>query len=125
LEAAEYLRALRRLVRALGVSDGEMEKGQLRCDANVSIRPVGTQTLGVRAELKNINSFKFVEAAIEHEIARQIRVLEGGGTLVQETRLWDSDRGTSAAMRGKEEAMDYRYFPDPDLPPHTTSQASY
>jgi len=116
-EAAEYMRALRRLVRYLGISDGDMEKGQLRCDANVSIRPAGTTTLGTRTELKNINSFKFVKEAIDHEIARQIRILEGGGTIEQETRLWDSDRGISQAMRGKEEALDYRYFPDPDLPP--------
>jgi len=116
-EAAEYMRALRRLVRYLGISDGDMEKGQLRCDANVSIRPVGTTALGTRTELKNINSFKFVKDAIDHEIARQIRILEGGGTIEQETRLWDSDRGISQAMRGKEEALDYRYFPDPDLPP--------
>ncbi len=115
-EAAEYMRALRRLVRYLGISGGDMEKGQLRCDANVSIRPRGQSELGTRAELKNINSFKFVQNAIEHEIARQIRIVESGGTVVQETRLWDSDAGTSRSMRSKEEAEDYRYFPDPDLP---------
>ncbi|MEM9488968.1 MAG: Asp-tRNA(Asn)/Glu-tRNA(Gln) amidotransferase subunit GatB [Myxococcota bacterium] len=115
-EAAEYMRALRQLVRYLGISGGDMEKGQLRCDANVSIRPRGQSEYGTRTELKNINSFKFVHNAIEHEIARQIRVVESGGTIVQETRLWDSDSGTSRTMRTKEEAEDYRYFPDPDLP---------
>jgi len=115
-EAAEYLRALRQLVRYLGISDGNMEQGSLRCDANVSIRKPG-DPLGTRVELKNINSFRFVQKAIEYEIARQTQVLEGGGTVVQETRLWDSDRGVSLSMRSKEEAEDYRYFPDPDLPP--------
>jgi aspartyl-tRNA(Asn)/glutamyl-tRNA(Gln) amidotransferase subunit B len=121
-EAAEFMRALRQLVRYLGVSDGDMEKGQLRCDANVSIRPAGSETLGTRTELKNINSFRFVKAAIEHEIARQIRVLEGGGAITQETRLWDADAGISQSMRSKEEAEDYRYFPDPDLPPLEVSE---
>jgi aspartyl-tRNA(Asn)/glutamyl-tRNA(Gln) amidotransferase subunit B len=116
-EAAEFMRALRQLVRYLGVSDGDMEKGQLRCDANVSVRPAGSEVLGTRTELKNINSFRFVKQAIEHEIARQIRVIEGGGAIVQETRLWDADAGVSQPMRSKEEAEDYRYFPDPDLPP--------
>jgi aspartyl-tRNA(Asn)/glutamyl-tRNA(Gln) amidotransferase subunit B len=115
-EAAEYMRALHQLVRYLGISDGDMEKGQLRCDANVSIRPRGQSALGTRTELKNINSFRFVQKAIEHEIARQIRVLESGGRIVQETRLWDADAGLSRSMRSKEEAEDYRYFPDPDLP---------
>lgn len=115
-EAAEYMRALRQLVRYLGISDGDMEKGQLRCDANVSVRPAGQEALGTRAELKNINSFRFVQHAIEHEIARQIRLLESGGQVVQETRLWDADAGVSRAMRSKEEANDYRYLPDPDLP---------
>ncbi len=115
-EAAEYMRALRQLVRYLGISDGDMEKGQLRCDANVSLRRRGASEYGTRTELKNINSFKFVEAAIEHEIIRQARILDGGGHIVQETRLWDADRGISQAMRSKEEAEDYRYFPDPDLP---------
>jgi aspartyl-tRNA(Asn)/glutamyl-tRNA(Gln) amidotransferase subunit B len=116
-EAAEYMRALRQLVRYLGIGEGDMEKGQLRCDANVSIRPRGSEALGTRTELKNINSFKFVEKAIDNEIARQVRVIEGGSAVVQETRLWDSDAGQSRSMRGKEEALDYRYFPDPDLPP--------
>ena len=116
-EAADYMRSLRQIVRYLGVSEGDMEKGQLRCDANVSIRPRGQEAFGTRAELKNINSFKFVHQAIDHEIARQIRLLEDGKTIVQETRLWDADAGRSRSMRGKEEALDYRYFPDPDLPP--------
>lgn len=115
-EAAAYMRALRRLVRYLGISGGDMEKGQLRCDANVSVRPVGERKLGTRTELKNINSFRFVHHAIEHEIARQVRILETGGEIVQETRLWDADAGTSRSMRTKEEANDYRYLPDPDLP---------
>ena len=116
-EAGQYLRALRQLVRYLEVSEGDMEKGHLRCDANVSIRPVGQTALGTRAELKNINSFRFVENAINHEIGRQIEILNDSGTIVQETRLWDADLGRSASMRSKEEAADYRYFPDPDLPP--------
>jgi aspartyl-tRNA(Asn)/glutamyl-tRNA(Gln) amidotransferase subunit B len=120
-EAAEYMRALHKLVRFLDISEGNMEQGQLRCDANVSIRPRGQVELGTRAELKNINSFKFVEKAIEHEIARQIRIVEDGGKIVQETRLWDSDAGLSKSMRSKEEAEDYRYFPDPDLPPLVVS----
>jgi aspartyl-tRNA(Asn)/glutamyl-tRNA(Gln) amidotransferase subunit B len=116
-EAAEYMRALHRLVRYLGVSEGDMEKGQMRCDANVSVRRRGEDRLGTRTELKNINSFRFVKNAIEHEIARQIRLLEEGGTVERETRLWDSDAGVSAPMRSKEAIADYRYFPDPDLPP--------
>jgi aspartyl-tRNA(Asn)/glutamyl-tRNA(Gln) amidotransferase subunit B len=116
-EAAEYMRALRQIVRYLGISDGNMEEGSLRCDANVSVRPVGQEAFGTRAELKNINSFKFVHKAIEFEIARQIGLLESGQKVVQETRLWDAERGTSHAMRSKEHAHDYRYFPDPDLPP--------
>ncbi len=116
-EAAEYMRALRQLVRWLGISDGNLEEGSLRCDANVSLRPVGQVALGTKAELKNINSFKNVQKAVEYEITRQAQILDGGGRVVQETRLWDADRGTSHAMRSKEEAHDYRYFPDPDLPP--------
>src|SRR5262249_35044964 len=110
-EAAEYLRALRQLVRYLGICDGNMEEGSLRCDANVSIRPVGESKLGTRTELKNMNSFKHVEKAIEYEIARQADLVERGGRIVQETRLWDADRGSSHPMRSKEEANDYRYFP--------------
>lgn len=116
-EAAEYLRALRQLVRFLGISDGNMEEGSLRCDANVSIRPRGSTTLGQRTELKNINSFKYVQKAIEHEILRQIDVVESGGKIVMETRGWDAARGTSRSQRKKELAHDYRYMPDPDLPP--------
>ncbi len=116
-EAAEFMRALHRLVRWLGISEADMEKGQMRCDANVSVRLRGEDRLGTRTELKNINSFRFVQHAVEHEIARQIRILDGGGRVTRETRLWDADLGTSASMRSKEEANDYRYFPDPDLPP--------
>ncbi|HUJ59231.1 MAG TPA: Asp-tRNA(Asn)/Glu-tRNA(Gln) amidotransferase subunit GatB [Kofleriaceae bacterium] len=116
-EAAEFMRALHRLVRWLDISEADMEKGQMRCDANVSVRRRGEDRLGTRAELKNINSFRFVHNAVEHEIARQIRILESGGRIVQETRLWDAEAGASQAMRSKETAEDYRYFPDPDLPP--------
>ena len=116
-EAAEFVRAIRTLARYLGISDGNMEEGSLRCDANVSIRPCGETKLGTKAELKNINSFKNVRDAIEHEIARQKVLVGRGEKVVQETRLWDPDRGISAPMRSKEEAHDYRYFPEPDLPP--------
>ena len=116
-EAGEFMRSLHRLVRWLEISEADMEKGQLRCDANVSIRLRGEDRLGTRTELKNINSFRFVEHAIESEIVRQIRILEAGGRITQETRLWDADRGQSLPMRSKEAANDYRYFPDPDLPP--------
>jgi aspartyl-tRNA(Asn)/glutamyl-tRNA(Gln) amidotransferase subunit B len=116
-EAAEYLRALRQLVRYLGICDGNMEEGSLRCDANVSIRPVGERALGTRTELKNMNSFRHVQQAIEYEIARQSQVLARGERVVQETRLWDAERGSSHPMRSKEHAHDYRYFPEPDLPP--------
>ena len=116
-EAAEFMRSLHRLVRWLEVSEADMEKGQMRCDANVSVRLRGEDRLGTRTELKNINSFRFVQNAVEHEIMRQVRILEGGGRIVQETRLWDANLGQSQTMRTKEEANDYRYFPDPDLPP--------
>ena len=116
-EAGEFMRSLHRLVRWLEISEADMEKGQLRCDANVSVRRRGEDRLGTRTELKNINSFRFVENAIESEIVRQIRILEGGGRITRETRLWDAERGQSQSMRSKEEANDYRYFPDPDLPP--------
>jgi len=116
-EAGEFMRSLHRLVRWLEISEADMEKGQLRCDANVSVRLRGEDRLGTRTELKNINSFRFVEHAIENEIVRQIRVLEDGGRITRETRLWDAERGQSQSMRSKEEANDYRYFPDPDLPP--------
>jgi aspartyl-tRNA(Asn)/glutamyl-tRNA(Gln) amidotransferase subunit B len=111
------MRAVRQLVRYLGISDGNMEQGSLRCDANVSIRPIGQTERGTRVELKNINSFKFVQKALEYEAARQARVLDEGGQVQQETRLWDTDTGITRTMRTKEEANDYRYFPDPDLPP--------
>jgi aspartyl-tRNA(Asn)/glutamyl-tRNA(Gln) amidotransferase subunit B len=111
------MRTLQRLVRWLEISEADMEKGQLRCDANVSVRLRGEDRLGTRTELKNINSFKFVQHAIDHEIARQVRVLDDGGRIERETRLWDEDAQQSVAMRSKEEANDYRYFPDPDLPP--------
>jgi aspartyl-tRNA(Asn)/glutamyl-tRNA(Gln) amidotransferase subunit B len=101
----------------LGVSDGNMQEGSFRCDANVSVRRRGETRLGTRAEIKNVNSFRFVEKAIEYEIERQIRVIEGGGAVVQETRLYDPARHETRSMRGKESAHDYRYFPDPDLPP--------
>ena len=116
-EAAEYLRVLRDVLVFIGVNDGNLEEGSFRCDANVSIRPVGEARLGKRVELKNINSFRFVERAIAHEIARQTAVLDGRGRIVQETRGWNEDEGSTFSLRSKEEAQDYRYFPDPDLPP--------
>ena len=116
-EAGAYLRQARSILRYLGISDGNMEEGSFRCDANVSIRPKGTEPFGIRAELKNLNSFKYVESAIAYEIKRQKMVIGGGGDVVQETRLWDSAKNRSISMRGKEEAHDYRYFPDPDLVP--------
>jgi aspartyl-tRNA(Asn)/glutamyl-tRNA(Gln) amidotransferase subunit B len=122
-EAAEYLRALREVLMYLGVNDGNLEEGSFRCDANVSIRPKGEQKLGTRVELKNINSFRFVEKAIAHEISRQEVVLSGGGRVVQETRGWDEKSGTTYSLRGKEEAHDYRYFPEPDLPPLVLEEA--
>jgi aspartyl-tRNA(Asn)/glutamyl-tRNA(Gln) amidotransferase subunit B len=122
-EASEFLRAVRTLVRYLGVSDGNMEEGSLRCDANVSIRLRGETKFGTRAELKNINSFKNVKDAIEHELKRQAQLLDRGERVVQETRLWDAARGVSASMRSKEQAHDYRYFPEPDLPPVVVSEA--
>jgi len=122
-EAGAYLRAIRQLVRWLGISDGNMEEGSLRCDANVSVRPAGTEKLGTKAELKNMNSFKHVEAAIEYEIARQSDLVARGERVAQETRLWNADKGTSHAMRSKEQAHDYRYFPEPDLPPLVVDDA--
>ena len=114
-DAVAYMKALRRIVVALGVSDGNMEEGNFRCDANISVRPRGAEKLGTRTELKNINSFKFVGRGIAYEIQRQISVLEGGGEIAQETRLWDDEAGVTRLLRSKEEAHDYRYFPDPDL----------
>ena len=116
-EAVAYLKKLHALVRTLKICDGNMQEGSFRCDANVSIRPRGETVLGTRAELKNINSFRFVERALHYEIDRQTSVIETGGTIVQETRLYDPDADLTRSMRGKEEAHDYRYFPDPDLPP--------
>ena len=116
-EAVAYLKKLHELVRYLEICDGNMQEGSFRCDANVSVRRKGETKFGTRAELKNINSFRFVEKAIEFEVERQIDLLEGGGKVVQETRLYDSDKDVTRSMRSKEEAMDYRYFPDPDLPP--------
>ncbi len=116
-EAGAYLRHIRAIVRYLDISDGNMEEGSFRCDANVSIRPKGSETFGTRAELKNLNSFKHVEKALSFEIARQMEILDDGGRIIQETRLWDPDKNRSTSMRGKEEAHDYRYFPDPDLLP--------
>jgi len=116
-EAVAYMRKLHELVRYLGICDGNMQEGSFRCDANVSVRPKGQQAFGTRAEIKNINSFKFVEKAINHEIERQIELIENGGKVVQETRLYDSVKDETRSMRSKEEANDYRYFPDPDLLP--------
>jgi len=116
-EAVTYLRKIHRIVRYLGISDGNMQEGSFRCDANVSIRPSGQKELGTRSELKNLNSFRFIEKAINYEIERQIELIEDGGEVVQETRLYDSDKHETRSMRSKEEANDYRYFPDPDLLP--------
>jgi aspartyl-tRNA(Asn)/glutamyl-tRNA(Gln) amidotransferase subunit B len=116
-EAGAYLRTLRTIVRYLEICDGNMEEGSFRCDANVSLRPRGSTALGVKVEIKNMNSFRAVERALTHEIARQGEILEAGGTIVQETRLWDAEREETRSMRTKEHAHDYRYFPDPDLLP--------
>ncbi len=116
-EAVAYMRKLHELVRYLGICDGNMQEGSFRCDANVSVRPKGQTEFGTRAEIKNINSFKFVEKAINHEVERQIELIENGGRVVQETRLYDSVKDETRPMRSKEEANDYRYFPDPDLLP--------
>jgi len=116
-EAIAYLKQLHQIVTYLGVCDGNMEQGSFRCDANVSVRPWGQKEFGTRAELKNINSFRFIKQAIEYEVDRQIDLVESGGKVVQETRLFDTSSGTTRSMRGKEEAHDYRYFPDPDLVP--------
>ncbi len=116
-EAVAYMKKIHTLVRYLEICDGNMQEGSFRCDANVSIRPKGQQAFGTRAELKNINSFRFVERAINYEVERQIDLLESGGKVVQETRLYDANKGETRSMRSKEEAMDYRYFPDPDLLP--------
>ncbi len=116
-EAAEFFERLRDILVWIGVNDGNMEEGSLRCDANVSVRPAGQEKFGTKAEVKNVNSFRYLEKALEYEIERQMELLEGGGRVIQETRLWDSAAGRTLSMRSKEEAHDYRYFPEPDLPP--------
>ena len=116
-EAVAYMKKIHSIVRYLGISDGNMQEGSFRCDANVSVKPFSQKELGTRTELKNLNSFKFVEKAIQHEIIRQIEIIEDGGEIVQETRLYDSNLDETRSMRSKEEANDYRYFPDPDLLP--------
>ena len=123
-EAVAYLKKIHTLVRYLGICDGNMQEGSFRCDANVSVRPKGQAKLGTRAEIKNVNSFRYVERAINYEVERQIELIEGGGTVVQETRLYDPDRGETRSMRSKEEANDYRYFPDPDLLPLAIDDAT-
>jgi aspartyl-tRNA(Asn)/glutamyl-tRNA(Gln) amidotransferase subunit B len=122
-EAVAYMKKMHSLVTYLGISDGNMQEGSFRCDANVSVRLKGEEEFGTRTEIKNINSFRFVERAIEHEIERQIEILESGGEIVQETRLYDADKDETRSMRSKEEANDYRYFPDPDLLPVVMDQA--
>jgi aspartyl-tRNA(Asn)/glutamyl-tRNA(Gln) amidotransferase subunit B len=116
-EAVAYMRKIHTIVRYLGISDGNMQEGSFRCDANISVRPEGQEEFGTRAEIKNLNSFRFVEKAINYEVERQIDLIEDGGEVVQETRLYDSDKDETRSMRSKEEANDYRYFPDPDLLP--------
>ncbi len=117
-DAAEFFTRLRGILTAIGVNnDGNMEEGSLRCDANVSVRPAGQAAFGTKAEVKNLNSFRFLQKALEYEIARQVEVLRGGGRVVQETRLWDAAAGRTVSMRSKEDAHDYRYFPEPDLAP--------
>jgi aspartyl-tRNA(Asn)/glutamyl-tRNA(Gln) amidotransferase subunit B len=121
-EAYAYLTEMKQVLQYIGVSDCDMEKGQLRCDANVSVRPKGAEKFGTKAEVKNLNSFRFLKMALEYEIRRQVELIESGGTVVQETRLYNVDTGQTAAMRSKEEAHDYRYFPEPDLVPLRVSR---
>ncbi len=121
-EAVAYAKALHALVVWLGICDGNMQEGSFRCDANVSVRPTGQKEYGTRCEIKNLNSFKFLQAAIDYEVRRQIELIEDGGKVVQETRLYDPDRDETRSMRSKEDAMDYRYFPDPDLLPLAISK---
>ena len=123
-EAGAYLRKLRAVLMYLEVCDGNMQEGSFRCDANVSVRPVGTEKFGTRAEIKNVNSFRFVEKAIDYEINRQTQLIQSGGKVVQETRTYDSGKGVTISMRGKEEAHDYRYFPEPDLIALVISQST-
>jgi aspartyl-tRNA(Asn)/glutamyl-tRNA(Gln) amidotransferase subunit B len=122
-EAVAYMKKIHTLVRYLEICDGNMQEGSFRCDANVSVRPRGQEKFGTRAEIKNLNSFRFVEKAIQYEVARQIEIIENGGKVVQETRLYDSDKDETRSMRSKEEANDYRYFPDPDLLPVEIDEA--
>jgi aspartyl-tRNA(Asn)/glutamyl-tRNA(Gln) amidotransferase subunit B len=121
-EAVEYAKTLHSLVRWIDICDGNMQEGSFRCDANVSVRPMGSDKLGTRCEIKNLNSFRFMEQAIKFEVRRQIELIEDGGKVVQETRLYDPDKDETRAMRSKEDAMDYRYFPDPDLLPLVVSE---
>src|SRR4029434_10945955 len=120
--AVAYARALHALVRWIDICDGNLQEGSFRCDANVSVRPAERSTLATRCEIKNLNSFRFLQHAIEFEARRQIELIEDGGTVVQETRLYDPDRDETRSMRSKEDAMDYRYFPDPDLLPLEISE---
>ncbi len=123
-EAVEFMRNLQSILRYLEISDADMEKGQMRCDANISVRKIGEKELGVKVEIKNMNSYKMIEKAIEYELNRQIEVLEDGGTLTQETRGWDDAKGKTTAQRSKEFANDYRYFPEPDIPPVKTGKGT-
>jgi aspartyl-tRNA(Asn)/glutamyl-tRNA(Gln) amidotransferase subunit B len=122
-EAVAYAKTLHALVVGIGICDGNMQEGSFRCDANVSVRPAGETKLGTRCEIKNLNSFRFMQQAIEFEVRRQIELIEDGGTVEQETRLYDADRNETRSMRSKEDAQDYRYFPDPDLPPLVIDEA--
>src|ERR1700759_4096598 len=122
-EAVAYMNKVHTLVRYLEICDGNMQEGSFRCDANVSVRKKGAEKFGTRAEIKNLNSFRFVEKAIHYEVARQIDIIESGGRVLQETRLYDPDKGETRSMRSKEEANDYRYFPDPDLLPVAVDEA--
>jgi len=123
-EAVEYLKALRAILVYLGVNDGNLEEGSFRCDANVSIMPQGSTALGTRCEIKNMNSFRFLRQAVEYEVRRQVEIVESGGKVEQETRLFDPQRGETRSMRSKEDAHDYRYFPEPDLPPLVVAPAA-
>ncbi len=120
-EAFDYLTRLKEILLYTGVSDCNMEEGSLRCDANVSVRPRGQEQYGTKAEVKNVNSFRYIRSAIEYEIERQVEVIEGGGRVIQESRLWNASEGRTYSMRSKEQAHDYRYFPEPDLPPLVVS----
>ena len=121
-EAKNYMEELRNIVRYIGVCDGNLEEGSMRCDANISIMPKGSKEFGTRAEIKNVNSFRALQRAIEYEIDRQIELVEDGEEVIQETRLWDDNEGVTKSMRGKEDAHDYRYFPEPDLMPLSISR---